>query len=210
MIQSVVEVTVNSTTAKWWRSRGYDVPRREVQLWATIDGRRVKNGREQRVAKGTKILVRTSDLMPHSNELINFICESCGGEFHTTWQAHRDKISNNCVSCQAKRGFRGGCHTYWVQKLITDNEMAACDISGELDKRFLELHHLLSRALGGLSETENYVILSSNYHRAFHKWMGGSTPCRPEDYAVFKRLEMAGRKPMSRKTDLLAEDWEMV
>lgn len=37
----------------------------------------------------------------------------------------------------------------------------------------------------------NYVILSANYHLAFHVWNGGTNvPCTPESYAKFKSLEM--------------------
>jgi hypothetical protein len=95
------------------------------------------------------------------------------------------------VSCQAKKGFKGGCQDYWVDKLIINNPDAKCDISGETDKRFLELHHLLSRASGGKNEESNFVVLSANYHRAFHRWVGGTNvPCTPEQYYEFKELEL--------------------
>lgn len=187
----LVEVPVNSSTMRWYRSKGYEIPTRRVQLYLTRNGKRTKHGTEERVARGTKIFVRPEDVQPSSNIDIPFICATCGKECKTQWKAYLKKRSDNCVSCQAKKGFRGGCHDYWVQKLITNNEDAHCDISGERDKRFLILHHKLSRSLGGKSEEANYVILSANYHLAFHVWVGGmNLPCRPEDYERFKSLEL--------------------
>src|SRR5580704_11778297 len=98
-----IEVGVNGQTMKWYRSRGYVIPTHRVQLYATKDGKKIKNGLETRVRKGTKITVQTSDLMPSSNQIIKFKCEACGRIFTTSWKAHRSKISNNCVSCQAKK-----------------------------------------------------------------------------------------------------------
>lgn len=176
--------------AAWYRSRGYEIPSRPVQLYANRDGVRVKNGTRYRVERGARITVRVEDLMPASNIVLAFICKTCGNEFTTTWGAHQKKVSENCKFCQAKNGFKGGCHSYWVDRLIASAESPRCDISGESDKRFLELHHLLSRSMGGKNAEENYVVLSANYHRAFHNWMGGSNvPTTPEDYARFKAEE---------------------
>ena len=188
----MIEVTINSSTLSYYRSKGYDVPSRPVQLWANIGGKRIRNGIKYRVARGTKIFVAEGDLFPASNVAVPFVCETCGRIFQTRWSAQRIKLSRNCVSCQAKKGFKGGCHSYWVERLIAKNLEAACDVCGERDRRFLELHHLLSRSLGGKNERENYVILSANYHRAFHNWMGGSgVGCRPEDYLRFREMELA-------------------
>lgn len=188
---SLIEVEIVGSTARWYREKGYNIPMQEVQLWATYNGKKIKNGIKKRVIKGTKIFVKPEDLSPSSNEKLFFICETCGIEFTTTWGAHGNKQSNNCRSCQAKKGFKGGCQDYWVDYFIINNPNAACDISGETDKRFLELHHLLSRSVGGKNELNNYVVLSANYHRAFHKSLGGtSVPCYPEQYYEFKRLEL--------------------
>ncbi|MEN6455487.1 MAG: hypothetical protein ABFD10_14620 [Prolixibacteraceae bacterium] len=204
MSEETVEVTINNRLVKWYRSKGYDIPTREVQLYYFKDGKRYKNGKEKRIARGTKILVARKDLMPCSNEIIYFKCETCGKPFTTTWQAHRKKISNNCKSCQAKKGFKGGCHSYWVNVLITNNPDARCDISGETDKRFLVLHHLYSKDNKTELSKDAYVILSANYHMAFHVWNGGTNvSCTPEKYLEFKQQELG-------QTDLLAEDWEIV
>jgi hypothetical protein len=187
----LVEITVNGQTQNWYRSRGYEIPVSVVQLYCNKKGRRLKNGKEKRVARGTKITVARKDLPPHSNEVLNFKCETCGKSYTTTWQAYRGKISNNCRSCQAKKGFKGGCHSYWVNVLIVNSPDAKCDISGEADKRFLVLHHLYSRDNKKELSRDAYVILSANYHMAFHVWNGGTNvPCTPEKYYEFKEREL--------------------
>jgi hypothetical protein len=186
----LIEIQITGNTANWYRSRGYEIPTKTVQLWAMRQGRRIKAGTRRRVENGTRIHVRIEDLAPNSNALVPFTCDGCGNIFHTQWRGQRLKSTNNCVRCQAGKSFKGGCHSYWVDRLIASAESPRCDISGESDKRFLELHHLLSRSIGGVDAEENYAILSANYHRAFHNWMGGSNvPTRPEDYERFKALE---------------------
>ena len=210
----LVEVTVNNAQLRWYRDRGYTIPTTEVQLWAKNSaGQRTKNGVERRVVKGTKILVKRSDLPPSSNMRMQFECASCGNPFFTQWRSATEKKTEKCRACVLATVKDTGCHSYWVDRLITNNPDAACDISGEKDKRFLVLHHLLSRSSGGKDEESNYVILSANYHMAFHVWNGGTNvSCRPEDYWTFKSLEQSGRKPSSRlaQTDMLAEDWQIV
>ena len=39
-----VEIEVTNNTIKWYTSKGYIIPTHTVQLWATKDGKRVKNG----------------------------------------------------------------------------------------------------------------------------------------------------------------------
>lgn len=201
--QELIEVPVNGSLVLWYRSRGYDVPTHARQCYATIEGKRVKNGFKVSVARGTTIWVKPDDVPPQSNINIPFVCATCGKKCRTRWSAFKKKISNNCVSCQAKKGFKGGCHSYWVEQLIENNADAFCDISGERDKRFLVLHHLLCRKLGGANALDNYVVLSANYHTAFHVWMGGmQVHCRPEDYELFRRLEREGRRPSSRRKEM--------
>lgn len=187
-----IEITVNNATMRWYKNKGYEIPVETVQLFCkSKQGNKIKNGIEKRIRIGTKIIINTKDLPPKSNKIITFICEECGREATTTWQAYKTKKSNNCCSCQAKKGFKGGCHTYWVNKLIRNNPKAQCDISGETDKRFLILHHLESRRQSKKDRISNYVILSANYHLAFHNWNGGmSVRCIPKQYYEFKKLEL--------------------
>ena len=199
--KGMVEITLTGNLINWYKEKGYNLPIRKVQCWATINGKKIKNGIKERVPVNSKLLVKIEDLPPSSNVILNLVCETCSKKYTTTYKAFSIKKSGNCVSCQAKKGFKGGCQDYWVDKLIINNPEAKCDISGEKDKRFLELHHLLSKSAGGKNEESNFVVLSANYHRAFHKWVGGTNiPCYPEQYYEFKDQELS-------QTDMLANDW---
>ena len=191
--EKTVEITVNSTTMKWYKEKGYDIPTEKVQLYCkNKKGNTIKNGVEYRVKVGTKIIVKVEDLPPNSNEDITVVCEKCGKEYTTRYSFYKKKKTNMCSECQKKTVKRDGCHSFWVDKLITNNPEAKCDISGETDKRFLVLHHLLSRKRGGKNEAENYVILSANYHMAFHNEIGGTQyGCTPEQYYAFKEKELS-------------------
>lgn len=195
-MSDTVEITLNNTQLRWYQEKGYAIPTVQIQLWAkNKNGERVKNGMEIRTARGTKLVVRREDLPPLSNKVLVFLCESCGNEYTTTWGAYQGKKSRDCKACVLAKVKTTGCHSYWVDRLIASNHNAKCDISGEADKRFLILHHLLSRKGGGKNEASNYVILTANYHLAFHNWNGGmNVPSTPEQYRKFKKLELCKDK----------------
>lgn len=181
-----IEISVQGRYIKWYERKGYIVPTYAVQLWTWKNGKRIKNGIDRRVKLGTKILIDPADLPPSSNQWVQYVCDVCGQPFNTRWSVYRKKMSKSCRVCAAKKGFKGGCQDYWVDALIINNPDARCDISGETDRRFLELHHLLSKKLGGKNEKLNYVILSANYHTAFHRWVGTQKATTPEQYYQFK------------------------
>lgn len=188
------EVLVNGSTIKWYQKKGYHIPVRKKQTYyINKNGERKKNGTKSvTVARGTKIMVDVKDLSPKSNETVKFICTECEQEHTTRAAAFFIKLDSKCTGCKKKELKNTGCHSYWVKKLITDNPNAKCDISGETDKRFLVLHHLLNSKSGGKNEFENYVILSYNYHLAFHNSIGGTNvACTPKQYIEFKQNEMA-------------------
>lgn len=187
-----VEITVNNTTLKWYKEKGYDIPVEEVQSYYNKNGKRIKNGKKHRVKKGTKILVKVEDLPPKSNQEILVVCENCGKEYYTRYGFYKSKKTNKCNDCVKKElKTKEGCQSYWIDELINRNPNAKCDISGETDKRFLVLHHLLSKSKGGKNSRDNYVILSANYHMAFHNSLGGTQyGCTPEQYYDFKEKEM--------------------
>lgn len=208
LLSEKIRIRVNNQTLRWYREKGYKIPTHTVQLWANVDGKRVKNGKETRVASGTEIDVFVRDLPPSSNVNIDLVCSDCSRAYTTTFGAYKRKHTDKCKACQKKETKNGGCHSYWVNKLITNNEHAKCDISGERDKRFLVLHHLNGRGERGENSEENYVILSANYHMAFHVSVGGTNvKCTKEQYEEFKRKEI---DYMKTQTDVLAEDWEIV
>lgn len=190
---------------RWYEQKGYIIPKRKVQLYYINKyGVRKKNGVALRVKKGTKILIDISDLAPCSNAGVPVICPNCGKHFKVRWRTYSDRKSDKCNDC-VKRTVIVGCHSYWVSKLITNNLDAKCDISKENDKRFLVLHHLRSRNKGGKNEKSNYVILSANYHMAFHNSLGGTSKgCTPKQYYKFKNKEL-----IASQLDMLSDDWEL-
>jgi len=81
---------------------------------------------------------------------------------------------------------------YWRRKLLQEKVEGTprCDISGEEDIRFLVIHHLSPRAKGGLERRDNVVIITANYHQAFHSECGGGDAlCTPEQYYAFRKRE---------------------
>lgn len=185
-----IDIIINNSELRWYRAKGYKIPTHTVQLWANRQGKKEKNGKSVRVANGTKITVKISDLPPSSNKTVLLICSVCGAEYSTTFGAYKKKQADRCRLCQKRETKGDGTHGYWVKKLVSNNKNAKCDISGEDDKRFLVLHHLISRSLGGRNIVKNYVILSANYHLAFHLSLGGTgLPCTKEQYLAFKSQE---------------------
>jgi hypothetical protein len=192
MNSNEIEIVVNNTTLKWYREKGYEIPTHKRQLWANKNGERLKNGTKEAVAKSTKIVVKINDLPPASSTYIKRVCTSCKNEFGTSYYSWvKKEQSDRCTDCAKKKIKGDGSHCYWVGVLITNNKDAICDISGEKDKRFLVLHHLDSRAAGGRNTLDNYVVLSANYHLAFHNWIGGmQVRCKKEQYYEFKKQEL--------------------
>lgn len=193
--EKFVDVKVNQMNCSWYREKGYELPTKQVQTYYTNkDGEKRKNGYKTRIAMGEIIRVKVEDLQPGSNVLITIICPNCRKEYSIRWGYYlKEKKSDKCQSCWQIKG--DGSHGYWVEQLITNNPDAKCDISGETDKRFLVLHHLTNRKDGGRNEPDNYVILSANYHHAFHQWNGGTNvPCTKELYIQFKDEELARKK----------------
>lgn len=187
-----IEITLNSCDIQWFKNKGYLIPTEKVQLWAkNAQGERIKNGMGERVRQGTKLVVRVDDLRPTSNRKVEWTCNNCNQTHKTTYYAFLRKKSTLCRKCYNTTQRNLDSQDYWVDQLIKKNEGAKCAISGETDKRFLVLHHLRSRSSGGENEESNYVVLTANWHLAFHRWMGGhNIPCREEDFYEFKQLQV--------------------
>lgn len=191
-MDDVIEIVLNSCEFQWYKNKGYDIPTEKVQLWTNgKDGTKKKNGISYRVKNGTSITVKVIDLPPSSNRKIEWVCTCCKQTFKTTYYAFLRKKSSLCRTCYNTTQRNLDSQDYWAQQLIDKNESARCAISGERDKRFLVLHHLLSISNGGKNEEANYVVLSANWHMAFHRWMGGfNKPCTSRDFDTFMLLNL--------------------
>lgn len=160
------EVRSHYKTATWYRSLRYSVP----------------------VKGGTVFKVKTKDLHPGAMQRVDFICEVCGKRYSNRWRDYLKKESNTCQECQ---NHPDNCHSYeyWLKKLLRDNPDAVCNITGETDKRFLVLHHLLGRRGGGKNSEYNFVVLTANMHLALHREIGTRETATPEAYYAFKQKE---------------------
>ncbi len=146
--------------------------------------------------------VRLADLPPGAAYRVSFTCADCGGNFSTKICFYNKRTTEFCRDCATKRlvyrkesvkipfGTRG--KHYWKKALIQDSVVAACDISNETDKRFLCVHHLKPRHLGGKEERDNVVVITANYHQAYHQEMGNnqSEQVNKESYLAFKAREL--------------------
>ena len=143
-----------------------------------------------RFASGGLLVVKTRDLHPGCMQRVDLWCDICITQYSLRWRDYIKKQSNTCKRCLNEPA-NCSSHEYWIRRLLLDNPDAICDISGELDKRFLVLHHLQSRKTGGQNEESNYVVLSANHHKAFHGSLGngGRDGCTPEQYYEYKQKE---------------------
>jgi hypothetical protein len=144
-----------------------------------------------RFATGQIIKVKTKDLHVGSLQRVDLYCDTCHQVYSLRFRDYMAKQSNTCQSC-IRQPENCVSHEYWLKRLIINSDTAVCDISGETDKRFLVLHHLWSRSTGGLNEEENYVVLTANFHKAFHSSLenGGRSGCTPTQYKEFKQKEL--------------------
>lgn len=190
-----IEITMNNSEIQWFKNKGYEIPTEIVQLFCkNKQGKQIKNGVAEKIRVGTKLVVDIDDLPPSSNRKIDWKCSNCGEQQNTSYYAYLGKKTDLCRRCFNTTQRKLDSHDYWVGQLIRDDLNAKCHISGETDKRFLVLHHLLSKSNGGKNEESNYVVLTANWHTAFHRWMGGfNIPCCPDDFKRFiKELGWCG------------------
>jgi len=114
MNKDEVEVVVSGSMIKWYTDKGYEIPTHTTQLWATVKGVKVKNGKKTRVAMGTKIIVKLEDLAPSSNTLLSLMCNECLKPFTTTYKAYKAKhLSDRCTDCAKKTVKDKGSNSYW-------------------------------------------------------------------------------------------------
>jgi len=129
------------------------------------------------------------EVVTMEKSIINIKPKFYGNTFYLTIEGLNDLEKQN--------PFKGRENGFYRKILIKNNPNAKCDISGETDKRFLVLHHLHNRSDGGENTEDNYVILTNNYHLAFHSWNKGyANNCTRETYEIFKKeeLERIGKK----------------
>lgn len=146
--------------------------------------------------------VKLSDLPKWAHYRVDFTCADCGNTFSTAIAFYNSRKTDFCRDCFAKRlvytkdsvtmpfGTRG--RDYWKRTLIDEAVSPCCEISGNTDRRFLVIHHLMPTGKGGPETFDNVVIITANYHQAYHKEMGNNQSARvnKESYLAFKAREL--------------------
>lgn len=191
-------VKVRTGTFRYYEYLGYRLPPEAFAYRQIMSPSRGANSKGELRKDGVRrylpapylLEVKDEDVL-NTKVLLTFKCSLCPNESVGRYGSFHGLNSFDCQQCRVGKSFKGGKHKYWLDRFILNDPDAKCDISGVTDKRMLELHHLLSVQSGGKDEPSNYVVLCANYHRAFHRSMGGHVhPCVPEDYYKFKAVEL--------------------
>lgn len=82
-----IKVTISSSNIEHYKSLGYNIP--QVKR---------KNGKIV-TPRGTKISVKTNDLMNGSSETVRVICDNCGKTFPTHYYAYTYYNHNGSYYC---------------------------------------------------------------------------------------------------------------
>lgn len=201
MLHETTTVELNSPKiCGYFESKGYEIPTERYHRGMNRAGKNM--GYRTRYVLGSLIEVKVSDLTPGSHYRVTYTCDTCGVERSTLYNLYlkrqQSEGSDRCPTC-AKRvtgrnnGVSHRTGDYGKNslrlKLLAAPDVV-CDISGEPDKRFLVVHHLIPRSRGGQNTVDNMVVLTANYHTAFHRSLGGNGgECGPEQYYEFREQE---------------------
>jgi hypothetical protein len=199
LVHDEVEVTLLSPKdCSKWKDLGYEIPAERYDRGRNRAGKTL--GYRNRYILGSKIKVKVKDLAPTSHVRILYRCASCGAENTTEYIQYLKRTTDLCPTCnKSYMGKANGLvkydrkqrklfgRTYWNRILIKEAENPMCDISGEKDKRFLVVHHIVPRNLGGEDVEENLVIITANLHQAFHAEYGHNVGRK--EYEEFKARE---------------------
>lgn len=192
LITKELYVSLHGPYLKHYEDLGYPIPWTKKQRYEIRHNGKIWKAGTYKTTGKMKLLVKVDDLPKCSHYPVIYQCDKCG-EKHTVGYNNYircKKETDLCVKCTRTKDF-ANAHETWVRKLIINNPDAKCDICGETDKRFLVLHHIDGRVNNKSNERDGYVILSANYHVAFHKFLG-STRVRStkEKYKEFKQQEL--------------------
>lgn len=181
----------------YYESLGYVIPKEKTEK---IGKSGKKKGFRDRYILGSVIKISPKHLSVGSHNRIKYTCANCGEIGTTTYNLYVQRQTDFCPTCAKKENGKLNSRfskdvtdttelsiSQWKKIVLTDNPDAKCDITGETDKRFLIVHHLVPRNMGGLNTKENAVILSAQYHQAFHSQYGHNVGIK--EYEEFKHAE---------------------
>lgn len=199
LVSKTVKITLASPKdCSKWEKLGYVIPKEKYDRGRNNAGKTL--GFRYRFVLGSEIEVNISDLSPSSHARVTYKCVKCNSHNTTEYIQYLKRTTDLCPTCNKSHMGRANSvltrdrkennsygKEYWKKKLIHENPNAKCDITGETDKRFLIVHHLIPRNLGGQEIEENVVVITSNMHQAFHSQYGHNVGIK--EYEEFKHAE---------------------
>ena len=184
LLTKEIEIKLSNKAIPHYENKGYIIPRH-------IN----KNGRSQ-VKRGTKILVKTEDLLNGSNIKVDCSCDMCGKLYNMFYYDYLNRNHDGktyCNDCYHKALLSGENHWNWnsnktqeerengrkipeysnfvKQVMFRDNH--TCQCCGQHGGQ-LEVHHLdgYDWCVEKRTSAENGITLCSNCHGNFHSIYG--------------------------------------
>lgn len=223
IVDEEVWITINSSNMNYYKNLGYEIPKRKDKQSA------------YKTKRGTKILVKVSDLSKGCNHTIRVKCDKCG-EIKDVRYAHYYKINRDglyyCHTCATKLN-SGKNHYHWDNS-ITDEERICkrnidgytefvksvmlrdnytCQCCGKKSSRDLEVHHLNSYNWykEGRVDPSNGVTLCGNCHSNFHMNYGHGNNTKEQfeewfGHALGDLGIYQGELPIARKVYCIEDD----
>lgn len=183
LISEYVEVVLSGSNVSYYKNLGYKIP-------TEFDTKKNK----YIVKRGTKILVKVSDLQPNSQVLVDVSCDNCSKEYKKSYAKYNTQNHDGktyCQSCVMSVLYSGENHHLWNDnktqeerevgrnypeytefiKSVLARDNYTCQCCGK-ERSDIEVHHLY-----GYSGFPQYRIdqtqaltLCRTCHQSFHNW----------------------------------------
>ena len=117
LLDETVEVVLYSKNIKYYEGLGYKIPRRKG-----------KNGLMS-VPLGTKITIKTEDLIHGSEHIVNVKCDYCNREFTMEWNDYYRRVVNGtitkctCTDCKYLKAVESNLKVYGVANPLSVPEI---------------------------------------------------------------------------------------
>lgn len=159
ILNTEVEITLNSATIKYYESLGYDIPR-ERNKW-----------RKLTVPRGTKLLVSFFDLQKCSNIILDAECDNCGKKYKIYNENYQKTNHNGKIYCNAcsKKLFNSGTnHPLYREDIDLDDRERGRLFPGYVDfiKRVLARDNYTCQCCG----KTKYEVKLQVHHLDSYNW----------------------------------------
>lgn len=201
ILDEFIEVTISSTTIKYYMDKGYDIPK-------------IKNNRGKIVTpKGTKIFIHTKDLMKYSGVYVNAECDCCKKKYKITMENYTKTNHDGKIYCRAcsKKIFNSGTMHPFYNTNISDEDRKRtrsyeeystfirsvlkrdgyhCKYCGSSQN--IEVHHLdgYNWCIDRRTDVTNGITLCHNCHFNFHSKYGVGNNTKEQFFKWSKNVEI--------------------